>query len=515
VFTALFILAASTFLFNKYVTKGRIWGAWGGREYLSVYLTMPKGSEIQRTDEIIRRFEMKAVGDPNVQKVSTNVYNERATMRIDFSRLVRRTAYPYLLKEKLINEASLIAGLYVGVYGFGDSFSSGGFGRSGGGQRIKVLGYNYRRVGEIAEDLGRRLERNARVRDVNTNASNWWYGGDVFEVILRIDRERLGRFGMTPSDLLYMLQSHLTEKLSSSRVKLDSRLIENSIKFQGFSTFSMEDLKNLLIQTPSGETVRLREVSVIEKQPTMPSIIRENQQYKRLVQYEYRGPWKMADRLKENIIKTTHLPPGYKVESDTYDFMSEEETSQIYFILAISLFLIFLVTAGLFESLIHPFLILFTVPLSLSGVFLIFFLTGTNIDRSAYIGVILLGGIVVNDSILLVDHINLLRRKGASIREAVIRGASERMRPILMTTFTTIGGLLPLVFLSKDSGDIWYSLALATIGGLMASTVLALTVIPAMYMTFEKIACSVRNGLQLPSRQTDIHPEGRRARNPA
>ena len=257
----------------------------------------------------------------------------------------------------------------------------------------------------------------------------------------------------------------------------------------------MEDLKNLLIQTPSGETVRLKQVSLIDRQMTMPSIIRENQQYKRLVQFEYRGPWKMANRLKENILKTTHLPPGYKVESDTYDFMSEEETQQIYFILAISLFLVFLVTAGLFESLLHPFLILFTVPLSLSGVFLIFYLTGTNFDRSAYIGVILLGGIVVNDSILLVDHINLLKRKGAGIRDAVIKGTSERLRPILMTTFTTIGGLLPLVILSKESGDIWYSLALATIGGLVASTTMVLTVIAVLYMGFERLKIKSWEGL--------------------
>lgn len=223
----------------------------------------------------------------------------------------------------------------------------------------------------------------------------------------------------------------------------------------------------------------------------MNRIVRENQQYQRLVAFEYRGPPKLGNRLVETIIKTTHLPPGYKVEKATYFFLREEEKRQIYFILAISLFLVFLVTAGLFESLLHPFLILFTVPLSLASVFLIFYFTGTNFDRSAYIGVVLLGGIVVNDSILLVDHINLRRRRGMSIREAVLQGTCDRLRPILMTTFTTIGGLLPLVLLSRSNESIWYSLALATIGGLIASTLMVLTVIPVLYISFERMKMRV------------------------
>ncbi len=216
--------------------------------------------------------------------------------------------------------------------------------------------------------------------------------------------------------------------------------------------------------------------------------MRENQQYMRYVGFEFRGPQKLCNRLIESIINTTHVPPGYSVDNGRSYRMSKKEKNEIFFILGISLLLVFLVTAGLFESILHPFLILLTVPFSLSGVFLIFYLTGTSFDRSAYIGVILLGGIVVNDSIILIDHINRLRREGLSIKEAVINGTSNRMRPILMTTFTTIGGLLPLVILGSESGDIWYALALATIGGLIASTVMVLTVIPVLYVTFEKIS---------------------------
>ena len=492
---ALLILGGSSYVFQKYVPKGRIF-SWGGiRTYLSVRITMPRGAELERTDAIIRTFEDEAVGKPYVDKVTTSVSSERASVMITFPKAVEQTAYPLILKEILINTASLIAGPRVSVYGYGEGFYSGG-GGSSAGRRIKVLGYNYSHVQRIAEDLGRRLRRYSRVRDINTNASGWYYQGDVYEIVLRVDRERLSQFHITPTVLLLTVQTHLKESLSSQRVRMGGREVDYLIKFQGHREFSMEDLENLLIKTQTGETVRLRDVSRIERRRTMNRIVRENQQYQRLVSFEYRGPPKLCERLMDTIIETTHLPPGYKVEKFTYFYLQEEEKRQIYFVLAVSLFLVFLVTAGLFESFLHPFLILFTVPLSLSGVFLIFYFTGTSFDRSAYIGLILLGGIVVNDSIILVDHINLLRKKGMNIREAIIQGTCDRLRPILMTTFTTIGGLLPLVLLSQSTKDIWYSLALATIGGLMASTLMVMTVIPALYISFERVKIRVRGGLR-------------------
>ena len=494
-FLAFLILGASTYLFQKYVTKGRIF-YWHGDTYISVNIEMPKGAEIKRTDQIARHFEKIALEEKKGQRVGTFVYPEFAYVRILFPRALRKTAYPLILKEKLINAASQIAGASVGVFGFGEGFFTGG-GSGGSMYRIKVLGYNYNKVKEIAEALAKRLKRYNRVKDINTNASVWWNREDVHEIVLRIDREKLARFHMTPVNLLSIVQANLRENLAWQRIKLGGRELEYRIKFQEYKNFSMDDLKNLLIKTPSDETLRLREVARVERRKTMGQIIRENQQYQRIVSFEYRGPYKLGDRLVDTIVKTTHLPPGYSVERATYFFLKEEEKHQIYLVLGISLVLVFLVTAGLFESLLHPFLILFTVPLSLSGVFLIFYLTGSSFDRSAYIGVILLGGIVVNDSILLVDHINNLRRKGVKIIEAVISGTSDRLRPILMTTFTTIGGLLPLVFLSSGgSEDIWYSLSLATIGGLLASTTMVLTVIPALYVSFERLKIKTRGILR-------------------
>ena len=143
---------------------------------------------------------------------------------------------------------------------------------------------------------------------------------------------------------------------------------------------------------------------------------------------------------------------------------------------------------ALFESLRQPICVLLTVPMALVGVFLMFFFTEASFTREAYIGVIMMGGIVVNNAILLVDHVNQLRRRlGVALMDAVVRGTLERVRPILMTSATTILGLLPLVIFSDYAdANIWNALGYALIGGLLSSTLFVLTVTPAMYVLFEK-----------------------------
>jgi len=155
-------------------------------------------------------------------------------------------------------------------------------------------------------------------------------------------------------------------------------------------------------------------------------------------------------------------------------------------VLALSILLVFMVTAALFESLRQPLVIILTIPLALIGIFLIFYFTDTNFDRSAYIGVIFLSGIVVNNAIILVDHINALRRQGMKLYDAIVTGAADRVRPILMTTGTTIFGLLPLVLFAEEKTSIWFSLALSTIGGLVSSTLFVLTAIPIFYSLVER-----------------------------
>ena len=228
--------------------------------------------------------------------------------------------------------------------------------------------------------------------------------------------------------------------------------------------------------------------SFLTSRQVLARIRRENQQYERRIAYEFLGPPKYGDAIRDAVVDATVLPPGYTIEDDSIWRWTDEERNQIYFILAVSILLVYMVTAALFESLKQPLCVLLTVPMALIGVFFIFYFVGATFTREAYIGVIMMGGIVVNNSILLVDHINQIRRKGGmSFHDSVLRGTLERVRPILMTTATTVLGLLPLVLFSQGAdANIWNALAYALIGGLLSSTLFVLTTTPALYTLFER-----------------------------
>jgi HAE1 family hydrophobic/amphiphilic exporter-1 len=246
-------------------------------------------------------------------------------------------------------------------------------------------------------------------------------------------------------------------------------------------------LQETLIPGAGGELVRLGDIARVYEREVLNRVIRENQQYQRIVSYEFRGPSKLGDVVKESAVTATDLPPGYTIEDRQEWAWSAEEQQQIWGVLAVSIVLVFMVTAALFESLRQPLCVLLTVPMALIGVFLLFFYTNAAFTREAWIGVIMMGGIVVNNAILLVDHVNQLRRRqGVALEEALVRGTIERVRPILMTSMTTICGLLPLVlFAESANANIWNALAYALIGGLTSSTFLVLTVTPALYLLFE------------------------------
>ncbi|MCH8128060.1 efflux RND transporter permease subunit [candidate division KSB1 bacterium] len=464
--------------FDKNVTKGRIW-SFGGGTYLECSVRMPKGAQLQRADDIAHVFEDKVVGLEGIKRVTTNVFPERVKIRIDFLKSQQMTAYPLILKEQLMVLASRFAGIGISVYGFGPGFYSG-LGGSAPNFRIQVLGYNFAEVRKIAEDLGSKLQRNARIREINTSGSGRFRGvGDQTETILKVKHAGLSKYGLTVSDVLSQVSAYLRENQSWQKIRLEGKEQIYRIKYADFKDFDLQDLYSVTIRSGGGESVRLNEIASIVEVQVQSEIVRENQQYQRWVTFEYRGPYKFGNQLVDGIIENTELPPGYKLERPKW-FLSEEEEKEIYTIFVISFLLVFMVVAALYESLVKPFIIMLTVPLGLIGVFLIFWLTETNFDRSAYIGVILLSGIVVNNAILMVAKISNLHKNGTSIRKAIIEGASQRLRPILMTTMTTVFGLLPLV-ISGGESRLWGTLALSTIGGLTTSAFFVLFVTPAIY----------------------------------
>ncbi len=490
------MLVAAALLFGSFrwfrseVAVGEFF-RWYSKERLVVSLALPPGTDMETTDAVIRKFEDKVIESGVEKEMTARISPGNAFLTIGFPPEVERSFRPYALKEDLIRLATRFAGVTVGVYGFDprgydSSMEAGTFYDS----RIKFLGYDLKKLHTITDDVERTLLRNPRVRDIRTVSSrDGGVGVDSFEIVLRPDGEALRRYDVDPTQLRFHIRSLVAGRFEVPlKAVLGGRETGIVLNVPGAERMDLRCLQGSFFRTADGQSLRLGDVLTAEERPVAGSIDRENRRFQRTVMWEFRGPFKAAENYRKALIVGLSLPPGFSAALGEDWRMTGEEQGQIVLAAVVAVVVIFMILAALYESVVQPFIVLMSVPLALVGVFAAFVIAGARFDSSAYIGVLLMAGIVVNNSILIVDHVNLKRREGRGLAEAVIEGTRERVRPILMTTGTTVLGMMPMLLLHADAGksDIWSSLALCTAGGLTASTPLILAVIPVLYLAAER-----------------------------
>jgi hydrophobic/amphiphilic exporter-1 (mainly G- bacteria), HAE1 family len=482
--------------FRSEVTVGE-WMSWYSKQSLIVSVTMPSGTEIEQTDEVVKNFEQKILAKNYEKKADTQVTAERAYIRITFPLEIETSYRPYVLKEELIQHATNYAGVGIGIYGFDPQSYSTSIGSYNFlGSSIKFFGYNLKKLNTITHNLEEMLKRNPRIKETQISSSRWGWRLESFEYILKISKEKIKKYSVDPQYLFYHIQSLIQGRVGNvPKAKISGKEMDISIKFPQSHSVELKDLQDMLFRTQEGEYLRLGEITEIEERPIAGSIDREDQQFQQTLAWEFRGPYKAAENYRKSVFENLSLPPGFSATLEGTRWMTEEEKGQITFAILFSLIIIFMILASLYESLIQPFFILLAVPLALIGVFVAFIVADFAFDSAAYVGVILLGGIVVNNSILLVDHINLKRRKGMALLDAVLQGTKERIRPIFLTTSTTVFGMLPMVLVQVEVGQrkIWSTLALSAVGGLISSTLFILIAIPVFYYHGDHIKKWLKN----------------------
>jgi HAE1 family hydrophobic/amphiphilic exporter-1 len=250
---------------------------------------------------------------------------------------------------------------------------------------------------------------------------------------------------------------------------------------------TLRELEALTIEVNNSE-VLLKEVADIRIGTSPREILRNNQNRIVRITADLANDMpldKMAVSIKRQL-ESVVFPPEYRYSISGEEALRQESMSSLGFALLLSLILVYMVLASQFENLVHPFTILLTVPLAVVGAVGIFYIQGKALNIMAVIGIIMLVGIAVNDSIILVDAINQFRKAGMKLKESIIAAGQRRIRPIVMTTLTTILALLPLTFGFGESASLRSPMAWAVIGGLVTSTLLTLVVIPCIYMVFGK-----------------------------
>ncbi len=478
------LLGGSSHLFFVKVSKREVWVS--GREtYLLVRVKFRQGTDLRRYDEVARSVERAALAFGNqVGNVTCQVTGHSTYVRIEVPDSLASSTVPFSIKSTLTVLAARTGGASIGVWGFGPGFSSGG--ESVPSFAVKVLGYNYRKVKMIAETLRQRLEANPRIADVDIDRS--WTGewGNATEIDMRVDLQEAARYGVDIADVINTIRSSTPGALQANRVTLHGEWIPVVVKIKGYQEYGVEDLRKAVVTGRDGQEVCLGTLLTVNQERTPGEILREDQSYVRWVTFEYRGPFRFGEAFVDETLRSIPLPHGYRFDRSLSWFtFSDADKHTMLLIAGAALLIVFMVTASLYESFQKPFLVILSIPFSLIGLFLAFYLTDTPFGRGGYASVILLIGIVTTNSIVLVDALaRACPGRGKDV-EALITAATSRLRPVLMTTLTTIGGLLPMLLLG-DRSSIWYPLAVGTTGGLLSSMVLTLLVVPAMYLNRDR-----------------------------
>ncbi len=302
------------------------------------------------------------------------------------------------------------------------------------------------------------------------------------EVEIMVDRMRAGMNNVSVSSIVSQIQDQLSGK-TAGQVQRLGEMQDINLKFPDKG---LSDLNDLRI-TGNGQEFFVSELAEITYAQSPKEIFRRNQNRigKVTAQLDKNTPLDKAVKEVQAAIAPITLPVDYKVTISGEEAKRKESMEALGFALILSIVLVYMVLASQFESLLHPFTILLTIPLAVVGSVITFFIFGKSFNMMAFIGIIMLAGIAVNNSIILVDRILQLRKAGMNRREAILQAGQQRIRPILMTSLTTILALLPLTLGLGESASLRSPMALAVIGGMVTSTLLSLVVIPCVYEIFE------------------------------
>ncbi len=460
----------------------------------SVNLTLPEGTSLERTEstavkteaiikeilgEKIKMIYCQAGADNNSSLSQTKVVRGENTASL---RIILNKEYASGTEESI----TLIGNYLKTIPDIDISFSRDEtslqttLGTSGAPFSLEVSGDDYSELERIVNESKTILATNPGLYNITTSLDE---GTPEVEVV--IDRFKTSYYNVSAESVINQVKSYLSGSAAGSFEK-DGEMKDITIRL---GDISLHQLRDLMI-TAGSVKVPLSELALIKTVISPKEITRRNQSRTSYIYAMVSGKSAFDRVVKEasESLKPVALPTDYKLEFTGEELKRKESVSNLTFALILSLVLVFMVLAAQFESIIQPFVIMLTIPFAGIGTILTFFLTGETLNMMAYIGIIMLGGIAVNNAILLIDRINQLREGGEEKKEAIIIASTQRIRPILMTSLTTMLALLPLTIGIGESASLRAPMALAVIGGLFSSTIMTLVVIPCVYWVFDSFS---------------------------
>ena len=351
-----------------------------------------------------------------------------------------------------------------------------------GGQSIvdfEVYGYDFTATDSVARMLKQALMGIEGTADVMISRGDYQP-----EYQVDFDREKLSLYGLNLATVAQMLRNRVNGA-TASQYREDGEEYDIKVMFDKQHRTTLEDLENIVVTTPTGGQVRVKELGKVVERFTPPTIERKDRERLVTVSTVVDGvPMSQVVTQAEILIDEMHLPAGISIQlAGSYEDQ-QDSFSDLLMLGILIILLVYIVMAAQFESFTYPGIIMTSLLFAFSGVFLILWLTGHTLNVMSMIGAIMLIGIVVKNGIVLIDYIILNRERGMSIRRAVIDAGRSRLRPVVMTTATTILGMVPMAVGSGQGAEMWQPMGVAVIGGLTFSTILTLLFVPVLYCSF-------------------------------
>lgn len=353
----------------------------------------------------------------------------------------------------------------------------------GDGVTINIKGKDLDKLQTISEDMMKKLEKVDGLDNITNGLED---AGKEYRIT--VDKAKAMRYSLTVAQVYQQIYAKVKEASSASTVSNDTDDLGVYVNSAEDEDLTRNDVKNLKIDYTDSMTQKTKKVSLskiadFSTVDSPKSIYRKGQTRYIAVKADIKDGYVVSDvsREVEKIVNQTKKPAGYEMELDGENEATTEAMGQVLLMMALGVLLMYLIMVAQFQSLLSPFIILFTIPLAFTGGFLGLWVSGSDISVIAMIGFVMLSGIIVNNGIVLVDYINQLRRSGVEKRQAIEEAGVTRLRPILMTALTTVLGLIPMVAGSSMGTDMTRPMAIVTIGGLVYGTLLTLFVVPCIY----------------------------------
>ncbi|RMI17264.1 MAG: efflux RND transporter permease subunit [Calditrichaeota bacterium] len=452
----------------------------------NVELTLPIGTPVETTAEVIQPIEAMILEEPLVEKISTvagvdltkvsDTESGEHTAKITVT--LKPTDDPAEAEEEVLASIRKKLGNFSGIaykisrpvlFSFKTPIE------------VEIKGYNLQELATVTRQAVQVLSEIPGLTDVKTNLQR---GNPEIQIIY--DRTRLARYGLNVLDVANLVRNKVRGDVATEFKKEDRR-IDVLVKVREQDRATLMRLRRLNVNPNGSIPVPLESVARIEIHEGPSEIRRIDQERAAVILANIVGR-SLSDVSADvyRALQSLDMPPDFTFEITGQNKEMEVSLSSLRLALLLAIFLVYIVMASQFESFVHPFVILFTVPFALIGVVLVLWVLGISLNIMVFLGLIMLAGIVVNNAIVLVDYINQLRRKGLAKEEAIKQAGQARLRPILMTTLTTVLGLLPMAIGLGEGAELRIPMAITVIAGLISSTLLTLVVIPTVYSIFER-----------------------------